>query len=445
VALSKKLRITKRYQEIFKVVSQSVGDDKSFIWKSRDEKRVRFPMKIHSVDQERNRIELTLAKVSKDFSVGEAVYLKLSFRDAAFKAQVIERSDSELTLMFPEEMALEENRSQPREYFHPSEGKVAQLQSQELTELVVVCDISRGGMAFFVPQKIATRFEVNTKIALIMLGPSRLRKPLKADVLFFIPTEIQEELTKKKGFKIGVRFESLLDEDVLERFILRQFPFSIDEKQLVRDQEFRERVKVNVAQIRNELQRRPAFRKFLETLELGTSETHYLRQHIHLLCQVLTGLGTRIGWISDRSIDKLIYVSYLHDIRFMKYPNLARIPDLRTFEKIKDTLSKEEQSAFLEAPSYAADMARQDLGSFPDAIKILTQQKELPDGSGYPQALMASQISPLGALFIVSHYLVDYIIDFPDWTIEEFIKKNRTRFKGGYFSKIMTALQGEVK
>jgi HD-GYP domain-containing protein (c-di-GMP phosphodiesterase class II) len=204
----------------------------------------------------------------------------------------------------------------------------------------------------------------------------------------------------------------------------------------VRDEEFRQQVTENMSQIRKTLSARKSFKELFAAIDGNQSPNHYYKQHIHLLCQVLTGLGTRLGWISERSIDKLIYVAYLHDIRFAQFPNVARITRKTEFERVKHTLTEAEQKAFLEAPAYSAEVARADLESYPDAIKMLTQQRELPDGTGYPHGLTASLIAPLSALFIVSHHFVDYVIDHPDWSVEDFVKSYRTRLKGQYFQKV---------
>jgi HD-GYP domain-containing protein (c-di-GMP phosphodiesterase class II) len=238
-----------------------------------------------------------------------------------------------------------------------------------------------------------------------------------------------------------MRFSESLQESMIERFVQKTTVFSIEDKQLVRDQEFRENVKAKIGAIHKDLTKKGPFKKFLALLDKGGGDAHYLRQHIHLLCQVMAGLGTRLGWISEKSVDKLIYIAYLHDIRFAQHPHLARIQGKRDFLQIESTLNEEEKNAFLESPAYAAEIARQDLSSFPDAIKILLQQKELPDSSGFPHGISGAQIAPLSSLFIVSHYFVDYVIENPTWTVEEFIKIHKNLLRGNYFQKIMQALQ----
>ena len=444
----KKFRITKRFQEILQIVGKSISDRGTFLWKPEGENRLKISCVVEEVDPEKNRVKLLLETPSSKLANGETVFLKLHFRDAAFKARIVSLEGKVAILGFPDELALEEKRSSPRIYFHPSEEKFAQLVTfkaaqpdSERLHAVLVCDVSQGGLAIFIPAKLKPFFEIGERIRLWQLGDLRISPPVEGELLFSIPFSIYEGMGKRDGFKVGMKFSDNLQESLIERFVQKTTVFSIDDKQLVRDQEFRENVKAKIGSIHKELTRKGPFKKFLAALEKGGGDAHYLRQHIHLLCQVMAGLGTRLGWISDKSVDKLIYIAYLHDIRFAQHPHLARIQGKRDFVQIEATLSEEEKVAFLESPAYAAEIARQDLSSFPDAIKILMQQKELPDTSGFPQGISGAQIAPLSSLFIVSHYFVDYMIENPSWSIDEFIKIHKSLLKGNYFQKIMQALQ----
>jgi hypothetical protein len=403
---------------------------------------------VEEVDPDKSRVKVQLESPTSSLKKGETVFLKLHFRDAAFKAILLSLNDRIAVLGFPEEVALEEKRSSQRFYFHPSEEKSCQLVTYKVSDAeserlhaVLVCDVSQGGLAIFIPAKLKSFFEIGGRIRLWQLGDLRVSPPLEGELLFSIPFSIYEGMGKRDGFKVGMKFSGSLPESLVERFVQKTTVFSIDDKQLVRDQEFRENVKAKIGSIHQELTRKGPFKKFLALLEKGGGDAHYLKQHIHLLCQVMSGLGTRLGWISEKSVDKLIYIAYLHDIRFAQHPHLARIQGKRDFVQVESTLSDEEKTAFLESPAYAAEIARQDLSSFPDAIKILMQQKELPDASGFPHGISGAQIAPLSSLFIVSHYFVDYVIENPSWSIEEFIKIHKPLLKGNYFQKIMQALQ----
>jgi len=446
----KKLRLTTRFQEINDILSQSLGKENCFIWKANDKKREKFAVTVQGISESQDKVYVRQSSYSPGINPDEIVFLKIGYRDAALKTRVVERIGAKITLEFPSQLALEEGRKDPRFYFHPSDEKIAVVKTlvsrenslPEKTHHSIVCDMSRGGMAIYVPSEMKLFFEVGQKVRVTELGTHRFEEALKGEILFRVPVKIKSGVGDRAGFKLGMSFEKEMDPLALERFVQKKNLFSINEEQIVRDEAFRRSVQSNMAEIKKTISGRKSFREIFEAYEVARSDNHYLKQHVHLLCQVLPGLGTRLGWISERSIDKLIYVAYLHDIRLAMYPHLARIPSKKHFEKIKHTLSEPEQKAFLEAPAYAAEIARQDLESYPDAIKMLMQQKEVPDGSGFPHGLTSSLIAPLSALFIVSHHFVDYVIDHPDWTTADFVKSHQNRLKGQYFQKVLQAIKG---
>jgi HD-GYP domain-containing protein (c-di-GMP phosphodiesterase class II) len=447
---NKRLRITTRFQEIYDILFKSVERDGCFIWKSSDKTREKFPVSIVSIADNQTTVVVRQKNLLQGINPNESIYLKLNLRDSAIKTRVVERVGPKIVLEFPSQLALEEGRKNPRFYFHPSEAKSARIRTSAIREKalperihsVLVCDVSRGGIAIFIPNSLKAYFDVKSKVTLMSLGIQKFDQFIRGEVLFKIPYEIKGTLADKAGFKLGISFERELDDATIDRFVSKRNLFSITEEQIVRDEEFRKEVVSSMNQIRKTVSGRKNFKDLFAAFERTRAKNHYLKQHVHLLCQVLAGVGTRLGWISERSIDKLIYVAYLHDIRFAKSPHLARIQSKAEFEKIRTTLSEDDQKAFLEAPVYAADLARQDLESYPDAIKMLLQQKELPDGSGFPHGLTSSQIAPLSALFIVAHYFVDYVIDHPDWSAEDFVKTYQSRLKGQYFQKIFQAIRG---
>jgi hypothetical protein len=73
--------------------------------------------------------------------------------------------------------------------------------------------------------------------------------------------------------------------------------------------------------------------------------------------------------------------------------------------------------------------------------KIILQHHEHPVGSGFPDALKASHISPLTSVFIVAHDLVDYAFDHDGKIdIEDFIGGNETKLQAGNFKKVLKGL-----
>ncbi len=444
MALRKKFRISTRYKEIFGVIAKAKQGDQNFIWKMVKEKRLIMPIEIVEVQGAENRIETRLKEYTGEVKAGDIIYLKLDSRDSAFKTEVLERVGPKVILMFPDEMVMNENRATERHYFHASDDKFIQLKKvknlvsslSEKSYNVNVCDISDTGIALFLPLHQEKDFQLKEKIKLEMLGLYRLETDVIGEVVFKMQFEIKGALGKEPGFKVGIQLDSKIPKSLLERFLLKKNMFSITEEQIVRDEAFRKKVHLSMKRLQKSLCTKKQFKEFFASLEVQRSENQYLKQHILLLCEVMSGLGEKLGWVSSKTIDKLIYVAFLHDIRFMQFPKLARIQTKKEFEILKPRLTMAEQKAFLEAPKYAAEMARQDSEAYPDAIKMLLQQKELPDGSGHPQGLTSNLLAPLSCLFIFSHFFVDYVIDNPDWTISDFQRTFKPRLKGQYFQKL---------
>ena len=443
---SKKLKLATRFQEIHAILLKSIDKD-CFIWRANDRKRDKHPVTVLSISPDKVSFTIRMKEMVQGFNPGDVIFLKLDFRDSAIRAQIIERVGPKLTLEFPSQLALEENRRNPRFYFHPSEDKSAQIRTpmqkgQGLGELlhgVLVCDISLGGIAIFVTSNSEKYFEAGLEVKLVSLGIHRLGSVVKGEILFKVPFEIRGNQVNRPGFKVGIRFDQDLEQSTLDRFLIKGNLFQLSDESIVGNETLRTQVIAGIAEVRKILMTRKHIRDFYESIEKSRIDAHYIKQHILLLSQVMAGIGTKLGWVSQRSIDKLIYVAYLHDIRLGKYPHLARIPNKRIFEKKEDSLSEAERVAYLEAPSFAAEIARSDLEAYPDAIKILLQQKELPDGSGFPAGMQASGIAPLSAMFIVCHLFVDYVIDHPDWSPADFVRTYQRTYRGQYFQKVFEA------
>ncbi len=449
MAVKKKLRISKRYQEIFDVIQGASKKDQNFLWKQVNGKRATFKVAISQIDGEANRIELKLKEYTPEIKMGDSIFLKLDARDSAFKAEVLARVGQDVVLTFPDEIALNESRAEKRNYFLPGDEKYVSMkrvrnQVSNLSEKSIqflVSDISERGLCLVIPESHAHLFELGAKHKLESLGNFHIERGPIGEVVFKSPVIIKNALGKESAFKVGIQLSNRLPPATLERFLVRTKMYSLQDEVIVRDAEFREKVKANISSVQKKLASKKKLKALFDALEVQRTENQYLMQHILLLCEVMSGLGAKLGWVSEKTIEKLIYAAYLHDIRLVQYPRLAKIPTKAEFDEIKDTLSEAERVAFMEAPQYSAMVASQDSDSFPDAIKILQQQKELPDGSGFPVGSHASHLAPLSCLFIVIHFFVDYVISYPDWTKSDFLKTYRSRLKGPYFTKIFDAMK----
>ncbi len=448
MVIKKPYRISARFKEILEVLVRARREGSNHLWKS--SRRRLVPLTISKLSPEENLIEVSIeARPDLKLQTGDTVYLKLEIRDSAFKTEVVGIQGSQLVLHFPEEIALTENRAEKRVYFHPTDQKQVLIRKiknvnspvAQRSVSATLADISQTGMALILSPQQSNVLQFRDRISLEMLGPYRIHPPIQGEIVFKIEHQTRGALGGLEfGSKIGVHLERKIPKATYEAFCVRDSAFEVSEPQLVRDQAFRRDVRDKMESLTKQMRKRKGGSTLIQRFESGSKSSPYLKKHVELLCEVMCGLGTRLGWVSSATLDKLIYVAYLHDARYFGLPALARIRDLREFQKVMATLSPEEQRAYLEGPAYAAELARQDSESHPDAAKILLQQKELPDGTGFPGKLTGTQLQPLSCLFLVSHAFVDYVYDHPDWSLQDFVKTQRKVFKGTYFQKIFQAM-----
>lgn len=437
----KSYRVSGRFKEILDVLQKAKKSRNNFLWRS--QKRQPIPISVLEIFPEENTVEISLKdRGSANLKVGDELYLKLEARDSAFKTTVQSITTTGFILEFPDEIALSENRAEARQYFHATDEKFVQIKKvknyvsslSERSLSPMVADICQTGLALILtPQQMAS-FQVKDRINLESIGVFRIHPPITGEIVFKISVET--------GAKIGVHLDKKIPKATLDRFCIREKLFSLNEEQIVKDEAFRSQVHERMGVMVKTLVLRRNLQKLFDRLDMRQIDHQYLKQHIHLLAEVMCGLGTTLGWVSEATMDKLIYVAYLHDARYFSMPKLAKIQSKKEFEKIKKTLTPDEQNVFLEGPLYSSELARQDIESYPDTAKILIQQKELPDGSGFPYAITTSQFIPLSCLFIVSHYFVDYVLSNPDWSVTDFVKTHQKFLKGMYFQKIFQAMRG---
>jgi len=433
-------RMSTRHGEILDVLQKAKSSRSNFCWRSHQRQLV--PISINRILPESDLVEASSYSYgAAPLKVGDELYLKLDIRDSAFKTKIKAILGGNITLEFPDEVLFAENRREARQYFLPSDEKVLELKRMEKdlspysghAHSFSVSDISPQGVALILSPKQSTSFQVNDRISLESLGGERVFPSIVGKVVF--------KNSHSLGSKIGIRLESKISKVLFEDFAVRKNLFSITEENITHDVTFRRKVHHRMDVILRSLKARQPFKDIFSILNPKNPEQYYLLQHIYLLAEVMCGLGTRLGWVTEVAMDKLIYVAYLHDAAYFKSLHLTKIPSKREFDRVINSLSKGERELFLDGPGIAADLAYQDPESFPDAIKILLQQKEFPDGSGFPSGLAGSQFIPLSCLFVLSHYFVDYVLTYHDWSVADFVKTHEKKLIGPHFKKIFQVLK----
>lgn len=148
------------------------------------------------------------------------------------------------------------------------------------------------------------------------------------------------------------------------------------------------------------IDRNPTLAGLLQNL--NTHPNNYTAYHSLMVAHIACTLADKLSWGSDQIKLKLSAAAFLHDIS-LPSPELARLQTLTELKSAKSKFSEKECDEFKHHPELMAKLVREAGDLPPDLDTILLEHHELPDGSGFPKGLSATQIRPLAAVFIVAH------------------------------------------
>lgn len=173
-----------------------------------------------------------------------------------------------------------------------------------------------------------------------------------------------------------------------------------------------ESVKHTIGIMQSNKDLRPVYKK------LFGGQNNYLSMHSIALCYISCGILQKTEWNKYEAQNKLIFVSYFHDISITDSDfreDQFDAEDIKSNDQIMRDHVKE-SSNFIQ--KFNTDIPM-------DVDKIIALHHERPDGSGVNK-IPPSQIPPLAAIFILAHEIVDILIMLErkniDPTIEEINK-----------------------
>jgi hypothetical protein len=421
----KKMRLTRRNLEIQQALRAIPPLSEVSAWIHPDERRLTFLCDFQGYNEEMEQITVELRDPPlPELAGSELLYFRFPKDVSVGKFPVLSVREKKLLLRTCEEMLVPERRSHRRILFRADDQKNLTLLIGDSELELAVLNASRSGFRVRTTPAESTRLKAAGAFSLNIPGDGKIQTPCR-----FVWSD--ESST-------GITLDAELSRDIFEEFSFTPRSKVVDAEKFFSDQEFYDTVKTNMADILRKLESKPKLATAMQTLKVDR-EGNYLKTHTELLCYVSCSIGRMLGWVTQRTIDKLIYAAYLHDIRYFEKPGLARIANLQAFHQAKSGLSEEDQKIYLQGPEYSALMARDEETNSIEVERILIQQKERPDGSGFPNGVDFKQLYPLSCLFMVSHEFVDYVYGSNRWTFKEFCAKARGQFKGPYFIKIIEA------
>ena len=424
----RKLRLTKNLLEVENAFQSANANADIMLWFNANKDRALFMAKLLKVDLEQHRIILQLKEKVPYLENQKQCYLKLFSDEGVSSCKINQIIDMLLVLEFPDEIVMSERRRRWRAQFDRADQKQATLNFGGLEHEFEVLNASHSGLAIRLDDRMNLMINLQQELKVTKLNGTPL-----VDTSATI-------VAHPSGLSCGLDLKKEIPDTVFESFIHVERPLAVDSKSFYQDQEYRAVVRSQMKQVLAKLEKKPNLASGLGLLKINRDGSNYLKDHTELLCEVICSVGKILGWMTEGTLEKLIYVAYLHDVRFLKHPHLARIADLEEFNERKSTLSVVERKMFLESPSYSVMIAAEDLANSPDVEKILIQQREKPDGSGYPAGLKSLQLAPLTCLFILCHEFVDYVLTEPKWSFREFVMRARPTYSGQYFAKVLQAM-----
>ena len=340
-----KLRITKRLQEIFRLLDGLPAQSELSLWINRGDRRVLFPGVLTRVDRSQNLLFIELSEGAPDLTGQENCFIRLTPSEGVARCPISVFHDRTLVLEISDELVLTERRRHRRIFFQSEDGKKARIRTDGDTLELDVINASRGGL----------RLRVDS------VQTSLLKKAgsFEMEAIGNQPLPIPGRLVWTRDGSAAIALEHEIPEEIFKDFIRLPRAANVDPEKFFQDQEYFQTVRSNMDSIISKLEKRPKFASAMKTLKVNRTG-NYMKTHIDLLCYVSCSIGRTLGWVTESTIDKLIYVSYLHDLRYFDLPKLARIPSKAVFESQKDSLTEEEQKAYLEGPGYSALMSKDD-------------------------------------------------------------------------------------
>lgn len=199
-------------------------------------------------------------------------------------------------------------------------------------------------------------------------------------------------------------------------------------------------LKEQVDQVMVQVKKSAKLKSLFKQAKVDRNADNYVSTHIGMIVNISAAICIKMDWSSDKTIEKFVYAAYLHDMSLASRPDLARINTFEKLEIFKDKLSEDDYKLVFDHSTIAAKTITNFNEVPPDVEMMIRQHHELPNQTGFPNAIGYQKITPFSAVFIVAHSLADYIIENPKWTMDDFVKRYRSRLHGSHFTKIMRSL-----
>lgn len=180
----------------------------------------------------------------------------------------------------------------------------------------------------------------------------------------------------------------------------------------------------------------PGMKELFE--QLRREDGRYRANHAAMLAHISSCIAIRMKWVTDETLERLCLAALFHDIAIPS-DSLARVDDLNGRNFPGYDPDDQEKRLLVELHSIEGAMQLRKAGPMPREVDtLIIQHHEKPDGTGFPGKLTHSQISPLSALFIVAHEVVQLVLD-EKLTLQAVPERLEAKYSQGNFKPVLRA------
>jgi len=442
-----KYEISKNRDEILKTIKESGNENRNILWQNHGDNRVIldiFDFKIDPIKQVIRFNVLDPAHIDND----KPLYIKLSHRNMIFKGSLITKSINGIFVRIPDQIKLEELREHKRYAFESTEKRQVLLEIDSSIESIKehlsinLLDVSQSGLGIIVDPFDHDKVIRSTQVNLSTLGYFDFKSHFSMDPVYKSQFQMEMNGESKSMCKIGFRFQESLPEKLLKDFIRAEENLFENEIGFVgKSRNFQKKLHREFRQMLKTLDSKKEFFEFFTGHgQVNSLGDEYLSKHIRLLSMFSCAIAKLLG-ISDKTvIAQLTYCSFVHDIAFFTNPKLAQIKGHGHFNRVKHLLNVYERELYFRSTVYAYDFAKADPHAPSGSELILKQMDDLHRSNNPELMLSKGGISPLVAVMVVAHDLVDYALTHPRWTFYDYIQRYKFAHHGDTFAVIFDLL-----
>ncbi len=312
----------------------------------------------------------------------------------------------------------------------------AQKYLSEFVFATVILDINLGGRngGEVVQYLVSNPNNLNIRVPFVIIsgiiGPKFANKfNDKFEAILFKPFN-EEEVIEILEDLLLYRSNPVFNKDIFNAECELPFPVQHLEKKVLRKLE----------NIRKNYKAKDIFQQ----LKINRNEENYFHAMAQLIIQISTIICMELEWFSDKTLKKLIYAAYLHDMVLISRPALGKIKTQVDLERLRN-ISEKDYHLVLEHSSIA-ERSLEGIEEIPeDVLTIIKQHHETSQGTGFPNKISHQKITPLSTVFIIAHDMAVYIYENPEWKIDNFLDRVEPLYKGMHFNKVLSALRNIAK